>query len=596
MSSIKETAGKPKNKNILRQVVLFSFILFTLFIIINGVMTYHEFTKYFVSELQNLTDNTKLFAKDIVQRYSSISWLLDYWQENYETLDVSRKSTYWEKYSGLPSEILADIKKVSSEQANSLSPEHQKLFAELCYREMLVDLDALRENMKVYSIYIVKHLTKDSFVYYYNDEYSDTSDQENDVYLGEIFPHNMSKHPLLMELYASEGESSKFERFSVDPYSRTGKREEFVVGHTLLRENGKVIASITVQFWESDLKKSIFSGVWRIVLINVLCFVFLGMTLFSGLNLQILKPLLKIQEYVRKYTTEKDSSNAVNSLQTIKSQNEIGRLADDFSSLAVELEHYTNETAELSAEKAKIASELSLAASIQMDALPKEFPDEKEFKLFATLKPAQDVGGDLYDFFMLDDEHIALVIGDVSGKGISAALFMMKVKTELKASALLGNGSPKEIITSLNEKLCDENDAMMFVTLWFGIMNINTGEIVYVNAGHEYPIIRAENGLFEVNKSAHTPPLGLMPNNKLKEERLTMKPGDTIFLYTDGVPEANNVDSEQFGLDKTLDVLNEKPDSEPEELVNSLLRSINDFAGNAPQFDDTTILCVKYFG
>lgn len=448
----------------------------------------------------------------------------------------------------------------------------------------------MRDKLQVQSIYFFRPLSvKDAFVFYYKDY------RDEDAILGEIFPFNISKHPIVEKMYISGEDPDDFERISVKNYLNNGKTVDLVYDYMLLKADGKNSVILTVSFFASDLEQAIFDEVMNILILNVLCFVSLGIIVLIVVSLQFLRPLAKIQKNVRDYTSNKDSAIIVSSLAKIKSRNEIGRLVDDISSLTVELEHYTNETAELSAEKAKIASELSLAASIQNDALPKNFPDDKKFKLFALLKPAQDVGGDLYDFFMLDDDHIALVIGDVSGKGISAALFMMKVKSELKASALRGSRSPKEIITSLNEKLCEENDAMMFVTLWFGIITISTGEIVYVNAGHEYPIIKAD-GLFEINKSRHTPPLAAMPKVKLNEEKINLKPGDTFLIYTDGVPEANNIDGEQFGLDKTLEALNENPDSDPEELANTLLLRINEFAGDAPQFDDTTILCVKYFG
>lgn len=580
-----------KNKRVLLQSAVSFVVLFGLFIVINCFSTYKSFYNIYIPKLKESSNRIKNYSRSILEAYSSLTWLLDYCQENYSSLDVSRSSHDSEKYDSLPRNLLTHRKVITSEQVQALSPEHQRLFAEFCYREILSRLDELKDNMDMHSLYFVRPLQdKDAFLFYYN------ASDETQYVLGNILPFNMSKHPIIQEMYSSGKAPGEFELVSVKDYYEDGshRAEDIVYDYEPLVVDGKILGHISVAFFETEVRKAILYEVIAIEFVNILCFVFLGVLLLLIMYLQILKPLSMVQQNIRDYASTKNSDSVIRELQNIKSRNEIGRLADDMSSLAAELDHYTTETAKLSAEKAKLDSELSLAASIQQDSLPKDFSGITGFQLFTFLKPAKEVGGDLYDFFMLDEDHIVLAVGDVSGKGISAALFMMRVKTMLKDAALLTHASPLEIIKSVNSRLCEDNDAMMFITLWFGIMTISTGEIVYVNAGHEYPLIKDDSGIFTVNKSSHSKPLAINPKAKFSEGMLTLKHGDTVFVYTDGVPEATNENNEQFGLERLADCLNEKPDDSPQEISNSLLERLNNFVSEAPQFDDITILCVKY--
>ncbi len=578
-----------KNKRVLVQSAVTFAVLFGLFIAINCFSTYDSFHSIYIPKLQENSGRIKSYARSIFEEYSSLSWLMNYWQEHSQSLDVSRTTHNPAKYDSLPAEILIHHKTITPAQAKALPPDQQRLFAEFCYREICLKLDRLKNHLQMHSLYIVRLLQdKNAFVFYYNE-----SDEETNV-LGDIFPFDITKHPLIQGMYSSGKAPADFERITIKNYYATHRTEQLVYDYEPLTDDGAVYAHIVVSFLETNILKAILHEIAAIEGINVLCFVLLGMLLLLAIYIQVLKPLSGVQQHVREYTDNKDSTFMVNALHKIQSRNEIGRLVDDLSSLAVELDHYTAETAKLSAEKAKIDSELSLAASIQQDSLPKDFSDITGFQLFTFLKPAKEVGGDLYDFFMLDDDHIVLAVGDVSGKGISAALFMMRVKTMLKDAALLTHASPLEIVTSVNTMLCEENDAMMFVTLWLGIMTISTGEIVYVNAGHEYPFVKDSSGKFTVDQSAHSKPLAINPKAKFSEGRLTLGHGDILLVYTDGVPEANNAASELFGMERFADVLNENADSTPQEIADALLKRLHEFTGDAPQFDDITLLCVKY--
>ena len=254
-------------------------------------------------------------------------------------------------------------------------------------------------------------------------------------------------------------------------------------------------------------------------------------------------------------------------------------------------------------EKSVAENELRMASVIQDNMLPSTFPpypDRHEFDIFASMTPAKEVGGDFYDFFLIDDDHMALVIADVSGKGIPAALYMMVCKSLIKSQTIaLGvNGSTSQILINVNDQLSSNNKMNMFVTVWLGIVTLSTGELTYSNAGHEYPIFKRGDEPFTVLKEKHSPPLGCMEGIRYKEFKTRIDPGDIIFLYTDGVAEATNRDNELFGLDRMLESLNDKSkgDRSAVDIDFDMKYSVDLFVKGAPQFDDLTMLTFKYYG
>ena len=249
-------------------------------------------------------------------------------------------------------------------------------------------------------------------------------------------------------------------------------------------------------------------------------------------------------------------------------------------------------------EQEMIVRELSMARQIQGSMLPHifpPFPDRKEVELFASMDPARDVGGDFYDFFFLDEDHLCLVIADVSGKGIPGAMFMMFAKRIIEDFARLVH-DPAEILRKTNETLCDNNQAEMFVTVWLGILEISTGRLTAANAGHEYPTIRRNGGLFELYKDKHGFVIGGMKGVRYRAYELCMSPGDKLFVYTDGVPEATAADGELFGTERMVTALNACADGSPEAILRGVRDAVDAFVGDAEQFDDLTMMCLTYQG
>ncbi len=289
---------------------------------------------------------------------------------------------------------------------------------------------------------------------------------------------------------------------------------------------------------------------------------------------------------------------------------EIEVLARAFANMSEKMQGYVREIVEITSEKQRLDTELSVAADIQLNMLPNQFPafpERKEFDLYAVMDPAKEVGGDFYDFFLIDDDHLALVMADVSGKGVPAALFMVISKTLIKNLCLSGrHADPAELLRDVNDRLCEGNKDDMFVTVWLGILTISTGELISACAGHEYPVFYRSGRGFVLEKDPHGLALGVMEGMRYQNVRWRLDPGDLLFLYTDGVPEANNSAEELFGNERMLDALEKSMEtvrsaSGPEQtdlrLFLSTLRShIDDFVGETPQFDDLTMLCVEYKG
>ena len=280
----------------------------------------------------------------------------------------------------------------------------------------------------------------------------------------------------------------------------------------------------------------------------------------------------------------------LNEVVSVRYSSEFASLSDDINQTVTVLKGYID-----AAEK-RIEQELEFARTIQESALPKNFVfPRKDFEIFASMDPAKEVGGDFYDFFFIDRDRLALVIADVSGKGIPAALFMMRAKTAVRGLAESGH-SASEILERANNTLCEGNDAEMFVTVWIGILDLTTGTLQCANAGHEYPLIMRAGGEYEYIKDKHGLALAAMEGMHYREYEIQMNPGDRLFVYTDGIPEAIDENIEQYGAKRLVDTLNGLKEVSIAETLPAVRKNIADFVGEADQFDDITMLGIVYHG
>ena len=277
---------------------------------------------------------------------------------------------------------------------------------------------------------------------------------------------------------------------------------------------------------------------------------------------------------------------------------EIEELARSFASLSHKTVTYLETVKQVTAEKERISTELTLANQIQAAMLPHivpAFPDRTDFDIIASMDPAKEVGGDFYDYFLIDDDHLCMVMADVSGKGVPAALFMMASKIILQSVAMLGK-SPSEILERTNEAICSNNEAQMFVTVWLGILTLSTGKLTAANAGHEYLALKRAAGRFELYKDKHDFVLGGMGGIHYREYTLQLESGSKLFIYTDGVPEATDANQQLFGTDRMVSALNREPDASPQQILRNVHQAVDQFVGSAEQFDDLTMMCLEYKG
>ena len=333
----------------------------------------------------------------------------------------------------------------------------------------------------------------------------------------------------------------------------------------------------------------------NILILVLVSIVATGMAFAFSMTKQIIDPLNTITRRVASLGVRNRQFQMEDIYRT---GDEIEVLAEAFAKQSSRTMLYIEQIKNVTAEKERIVAELNMASKIQASQLPRlfpPFPDRKEFTLYASMTPAKEVGGDFYDFFMIDSDHIALVMADVSGKGVPAALMMMVARILIKSS--LQNGkSPEEALESVNNQLCEDNEAEFFVTVWVGVVEISTGKGLAVNAGHEHPVLRRADGSYELVLYRHSMPIATMSGLRFKQHEFQLNPGDSFFVYTDGVAEATNRENELFGSERMLDALNREPDAQPEQILANVMHDINSFVDGAEQFDDITMLCFRYLG
>ncbi len=320
---------------------------------------------------------------------------------------------------------------------------------------------------------------------------------------------------------------------------------------------------------------------------EIVVFAALFIMIFFLVNKLVVKNIHRINESLSEIT-EGNLETVVN----VRSHEEFDALSNDINSTVDTLKKYIADAA------ARIDAELAFAKAIQHSSLPSVFPpypNRRDFDIHATMHTAKEVGGDFYDFYFLDEENLAFLIADVSGKGIPAAMFMMTSKTVIKSYAESGM-SVEEVFTHANEKLCEGNDAGMFVTAWMGILNTTTGKVTFANAGHNPPLVKHADGSFEYLKTRPGFVLAGMEGIHYRKNEIQLEPGDAIYLYTDGVTEATDLNNELYGEERLLDILKKNADADSRKLCEAVKSDVDAFVGKAPQFDDITMLSLIYNG
>lgn len=371
-------------------------------------------------------------------------------------------------------------------------------------------------------------------------------------------------------------------------------REGYTTSVYPVKDNGGVVAIVGVVKDMTLLNKAKSNYVIQILLIEAAIAIISGIIWVIYMRRRIVMPIRQLNQASLNMVEHLEDGTSPEII--VKKDDEIRDLADCFSKMYYEIGEYISKLKTITAEKERIGAELDVAAKIQSSMLPcifPPFPDRKDFDIYASMDAAKEVGGDFYDFYMLGRDHLAITVADVSGKGIPAAMFMMRAKTLIKSFVESGK-SVDETFSLTNEALCENNTAGMFLTAWFGILNLTSGELVFVNAGHNPPLIKRAGGEFEYLRVKPNFILAGMEGTRYRRNTLTLNPGDSLFVYTDGVTEAMTSDGKLYGEDRLRQTLNSCKGESCENICKSTLKSIVTYAGGAPQSDDITMLSLNY--
>ena len=459
------------------------------------------------------------------------------------------------------------------------------------YRDRLNRMDILCDKQNVTMIYAIAVDTSDygRFVNIYN-----SVDKNSSYTRWEIGYQRDTTNEEYAQVYRDIYENGLERGVVLRTRNLRGKEPHITSLVPVKDSNGDVQAIVCVQRPMVELVtgrqrylKSV--GFTAILLSIAACF-----STYGFMKHEFVKPVKKIIGEAARFA-EENTAPEQNVLHNISSITEIQALGSSVAKLETDTLQYMQNLMHVTAERERIDTELSLATRIQANMLPNifpAFPDRTEFDIHASMTPAKEVGGDFYDFFLIDDDHLGLVMADVSGKGVPAALFMMMAKILLSNYAMMG-GTPHEVLERLNGTFCKNNDDSMFVTVWFGIYTISTGKVIAANAGHEYPIIKHGEKGFEIMKDRHGFVIGGMCGLKYRDYEFELASGDTLFLYTDGVPEATDADGKMFGTERLLETLNAAANGTAKELLEAVHADVEAFVGTAPQFDDLTMLAIK---
>ena len=574
-------------------------ILFAIGVIMTGILTF--FSQH-TRSYANVKKQTESFATEsaeeamlAVREYPAYRWLIRYWHEHPEELDMEYDAdfgagTRTEEKCRLFDQRNPDLplRYADAEEIEALPEEDQKLYAEITYSWLISRVNQIKRTYQIDYLFCV--LTDDSydhqfFLFSASDENAVRgSGYEEFYYLGKT-----------VTVSESQTEAMRSARENASHLADAG---EYVDYYAYLDTVDNLDVFIGITYSLADMQANVRSQTWRGTLFAVIHQIGLSLLCLLLIYFFVLRPLKKVQQNIRLYKQTKDSGTVRENLSTIQLHNEIGQLSEDVVDLTEEIDNYLTRIETITSEKERISAEMALASRVQSNTLPNAFPpfpDRKEFDLYASMKPAKAVGGDFYDFFMIDDDHLALVVADVSGKGVPAALFMM-VSMILLHNRASNNISPASVLQSVNEDICSHNPEEMFVSAWLGILEISTGKLTAANAGHEYPAMMKPGGRFAMIKDKHGLVLGCMPGATYTEYELKMEPGTKLFLYTDGVPEATDANEQMFGTGRMLAALNENPELPPDGILAAVRQSVDDFVKDAEQFDDLTMLCLAYNG
>ena len=555
-------------------------IIMILFAVAVQLIGYFAFTSSFAKEYYDSVERiTNLCIVDIFDGYD-ISKLLKYTPEEVEEMSQFDSYSEYKDYC----------------EANGLKPDDDKYIDLISYsveKQSLSDVCNIMGMSVIYAIVPDEDFKNYTCVFNCVNKYSGYSEWE----LGHRVETPTDYYKAYDKIY---NQGSKIE--IVERYTNLHNAKPHITALAPIKnEEGEICGILCVQRYAEGLtstRKNFVEGILGLAIILIIIIVGLESRL---LRKQVVEPIQKIAKEAERFAKDSkdDELPTVNTIGSdICRVNEISSLAESIDNMETDTVKSIEDITNMTKEKERILADINLASKIQLGMLPQKDQLPKgysEFDISAAMKPATVVGGDFYDFFMIDDTHLAMLVADVSDKGVGAAFFMAISKTLIKARAKLG-GEPAEMIGYVDQLISEKNSQGMFVTVWFGIIDITNGHMKVCNAGHDYPAVMGSDGVYKIEKTPHGPAIGFIPDAKHVGYEFDMAPGDRLFLYTDGLNEAKRADGERFGTGRILEVLNENKELDNDQMILKMKLVVSTFAGDEPQFDDMTMLSFTYNG
>ncbi len=548
--------------------------------IIGNIVTTASFNSY----LRTIHDRNYSHMNDVLEymkSFKALPWLMQYWSENPDMVSVPEHDPDGEFYDMND----ANLGSITEEAVRLYSPGRQRSFARACYMRIAAYYE---KELDVHDLDDLFMIIPDG---------PDTALIIFDAKLNGDGTYRLGDHRDLKE---EEEEWNNYDNAINNQdswvWGRYTPEDDFGFFRELPFGNDGARALLCNSFKRSELYEHLdFIASFRLRAMGYM--VVMAAVIMIVLFAMILRPVSVISKTIKKYEKNKDPEEVERDLSAIREYNEIGAFAKEFSNLAWEMDRHTAQLVSYAEENERVNTELRMARDIQSSVLPvasSDFGSRRDFDISASIRPARSVSGDFYDFFFADDDHLVFLIADVSDKGIPAALFMMSVKNLINFCTH-GGSTPATVLSEVNSRLCVKNPTLMFVTVWMGMLELSTGRLLYVDAGHERAAIRRPGGGFSLcEEASHKCALGIRKNMEYVDNELYLGNGDMVFLYTDGVTEAKDENGKFFGSTKMTAALNTARVGSPEVLITDMQEALAAYSKGAEQFDDITMLCLRF--
>lgn len=585
-----------RNQKLMKQLLVLFLVQLVVVSALNIALIYQNNLNVYIEERSEQALNLAGYAAKNLEAAEGIVWLTDYWREHWKTMDIvydseeateKRKRDFEKKYPQY------NIDNPTEQALRQMTEDAQKDYAEYAYMEFMDFFNRLKRSYHPTYLFCFYPKSHTELFYYLTgtEEGEERGDDRDDIYrLGTISAYPKEDYPVLLRTWESGQVQDELEQ----PVKH-GELSGFYHMYVPVRAGGKTLCLIGVTLETNTVKHELQNKLFLVEGLEIFGFILTGLMLFLLVHGVILRPVSRLHKGMLDYKQDKNSQRVEESLKKVVSRNEIGQLAEEFTGLTKEVDRHVSDIQRITAEQERLNAELSLAVGIQLDMIPGKFKEHPEIALAGSMEPAREVGGDFFDFFYVDDNHLAIVIGDVSGKGIPAALFMVRSMTVIRNYVMLGL-PVGEVFTRTNEELCRGNDSELFTTAWLGIYEIDSGRLVFTEAGHDEPVVARSTGEIEMIKPVKKRlVLGAMPGIRYLQSETVMHAGDVILLYTDGAPEANNEAEELYGMERfreSVQRCGSKAGDDIEEFLACVRGDIAEFVGKAEQFDDLTMLAL----